>query len=109
MLGPDAGSLLTEKLSCRLVHGHRDFVGGSCTILTGLHADPDFERSLKGLTDLGCQHRTAIMCAEARLARAVPVEHRISKSSRKVHTYTPFERVEGEKVTYPREAASLFE
>ena len=83
---------------------------------------PDFEGSLKELTDLSSKHRTAIMCAEAvpwrchrsliadvLLARGVPVEHIVSKSSSKAHTYTPFARVEGDRVTYPGESASLFE
>ena len=83
---------------------------------------PDFELSLRELTDLSNKHRTAIMCAEAvpwrchrsliadvLLARGVPVEHIMSKSSCKAHIYTPFARVEGGKVTYPGEATSLFE
>jgi uncharacterized protein (DUF488 family) len=74
---------------------------------------PAFENSLRELIDAA--HRpTAIMCAEAvpwrchrsliadaLSARGVAVEHILSKTSRKPHIYTPFARIEDEKVTYP--------
>jgi uncharacterized protein (DUF488 family) len=80
---------------------------------------PEFQGGLKELMDLAGDRPTAIMCAEAvpwrchrsliadaLLARGVPVEHIMSKSSRKSHTYTPFAKVEGERVIYPGDAAS---
>jgi len=82
----------------------------------------EFENALAALIRMGREKRVAIMCAEAvpwrchrsliadvLLARGVRVEHIVSKSSSKAHTYTPFARVEGDRVTYPGESASLFE
>ncbi|HEY7334090.1 MAG TPA: DUF488 domain-containing protein [Bryobacteraceae bacterium] len=79
----------------------------------------EFESGLKELMDLSGDRRTAIMCAEAvpwrchrsliadaLLARGVPVEHIMSKSSRNPHAYTPFAKVEGRRVIYPGGAAS---
>lgn len=73
-----------------------------------------FRGSLTTLMDLAPKMATAIMCAEAvpwrchrsliadaLTARGIPVEHILSATSRKPHTYTPFARVEGESVTYP--------
>jgi len=63
-----------------------------------------FVMSLTKLIDLATTP-TAIMCAEAvpwRCHRSlIQVEHILSATSRKPHTYTPFARVEGESVTYP--------
>ena len=72
-----------------------------------------FVMSLTKLIDLATTP-TAIMCAEAvpwrchrsliadaLTARGIQVEHILSATSRKPHTYTPFARVEGESVTYP--------
>jgi uncharacterized protein (DUF488 family) len=44
-------------------------------------------------------HRSLI--ADALVARGIEVEHILSATTRKPHTYTPFARVEGEKITYP--------
>ena len=73
-----------------------------------------FEASLRELIETTGERRTAIMCAEAvpwrchrsliadaLAARGVPVEHIMSKTLRKPHAYTPFARVDGERVTYP--------
>jgi len=73
-----------------------------------------FRESLTRLTDLAAAMPTAIMCAEAvpwqchrsliadaLTARGIQVEHILSATSRKLHTYTPFARIEGESVTYP--------
>lgn len=73
-----------------------------------------FEESLGQLIDSADSRLTAIMCAEAvpwrchrsliadaLAARGIAVEHILSKTSRKPHTYTPFARIEDEKVTYP--------
>ena len=75
---------------------------------------PAFENSLRQLMDAANDRRTAIMCAEAvpwrchrsliadaLAARGVAIEHILSKTSRKPHTYTPFARIEDKKVTYP--------
>jgi uncharacterized protein (DUF488 family) len=75
---------------------------------------PEFERGLRELIALAEGPVTAIMCAEsvpwrchrslvadALAARGVAVEHIMSKTSRKPHSYTPFARIEGERVTYP--------
>ena len=73
-----------------------------------------FRDSLIKLMDLAATTPTVIMCAEAvpwrchrsliadaLTARGIHVEHILSATSRKPHTYTPFARVEGESVTYP--------
>jgi uncharacterized protein (DUF488 family) len=75
---------------------------------------PQFDESLRELIARAGQCRTAIMCAEAvpwrcprsliadaLAARGIAVEHVMSKSSRKPHTFTPFARIEAEVVTYP--------
>ena len=75
---------------------------------------PAFEESLLQLIDAADARRTVIMCAEAvpwrchrsliadaLAARGIMVEHIMTKTSRKQHTYTPFARIEGERVTYP--------
>jgi uncharacterized protein (DUF488 family) len=74
---------------------------------------PEFTAAIDELLRLATK-QTAIMCAEAvpwrchrslvsdaLTARRVPVEHIMSKTSRKPHEYTPFARIEAEKVTYP--------
>ena len=73
-----------------------------------------FRESLTKLIDLAAACPTVIMCAEAvpwrchrsliadaLTARGIEVEHILSATSRKPHTYTPFARVEGASVTYP--------
>jgi uncharacterized protein (DUF488 family) len=75
---------------------------------------PAFGESLAKLIDLAATGQAAIMCAEAvpwrchrsliadaLAARGIQVEHILSATSRKPHTYTPFARVEGTAVTYP--------
>lgn len=75
---------------------------------------PEFEENLRRLIDLAAGRRTAIMCAEAvpwrchrslvadaLLARGIEVEDILSAASRKPHRYTPFAKVDDEKVTYP--------
>lgn len=70
-----------------------------------------FEESIGKLLETASQGVTAIMCAEAvpwhchrslvadaLTARDIVV---LSESSPKLHTYTPFAKVEGGKVTYP--------
>jgi len=73
-----------------------------------------FPESLAKLIELASGGPTVIMCAEAvpwrchrsliadaLTARGIEVEHILSASSRKPHTYTPFARVDGQSVTYP--------
>jgi uncharacterized protein (DUF488 family) len=75
---------------------------------------PAFEESLDQLVEASKSGRTAIMCAEAvpwrchrsliadaLLARGIQVEHIMTRTTRKPHTYIPFARVESGKVTYP--------
>ena len=75
---------------------------------------PEFADGIRELIALAKKRTTAIMCAEsvpwrchrslvadALTARGVEVEHIMSKTSRKPHSYTPFARIEGERVTYP--------
>lgn len=75
---------------------------------------PEFEKSLIELLRLAGEHHTAIMCAEAvpwrchrslvadaLTTRGIEVEHIMNKTTRKVHTYTPFAKVAGQNVTYP--------
>jgi uncharacterized protein (DUF488 family) len=75
---------------------------------------PEFARSLDELVALASTHLTAIMCAEAvpwrchrslvadaLTARGIAVEHIMSVKSRKVHSFTPYAHVDGERVTYP--------
>ena len=75
---------------------------------------PDFEKNLRELLRYAGQHRTAVMCAESvpwrchrsliadgLAARGISVEHIMSKTTRRPHTFTPFAKIEGKKVTYP--------
>jgi uncharacterized protein (DUF488 family) len=75
---------------------------------------PEFEENLRQLIDLAGQRRTAIMCAEAvpwrchrsligdaLTARGIVVEDILNASSRKPHRYTPFAKIDRERVTYP--------
>jgi len=75
---------------------------------------PAFEESLGRLVEAAAKRVTAIMCAEAvpwrchrsliadaLTARGIEVENIMTESSIKPHTFTPFVRVEGERVTYP--------
>jgi uncharacterized protein (DUF488 family) len=75
---------------------------------------PEFDHGVHALIALSQDRATAIMCAEsvpwrchrslvadALLARGVAVEHIMSKTSRKPHSYTPFVRIDGPRVTYP--------
>jgi uncharacterized protein (DUF488 family) len=75
---------------------------------------PAFGESLTQLIELSAAAPAVIMCAEAvpwrchrsligdaLTARGIEVEHILSASSRKPHTYTPFARIDGESVTYP--------
>ncbi|HWF38869.1 MAG TPA: DUF488 domain-containing protein [Candidatus Acidoferrales bacterium] len=76
---------------------------------------PEFNTALEAAIRLAAQKRTALMCAEAvpwrchrslvsdvLLSRGVDVLEIISDAAPKEHTLTPFARVEGARVTYPK-------
>jgi uncharacterized protein (DUF488 family) len=80
----------------------------------------EFENALEVLIRMGKEKRVAIMCAEAvpwRCHRSlvadalsvhrVPVVEILSGSSYRIHTLTPFARVEGVRITYPPDQAKL--
>ena len=102
-----------------LRHAHKDSIntGWKNASFRG-YADymqtPAFAESLARLVELAAAAPTAIMCAEAvpwrchrsliadgLLARGLEVEHILTATSRKPHTYTPFARIDGDSVTYP--------
>ena len=75
---------------------------------------PEFQDSLKHLIDLAKEERVAVMCAEAvpwrchrsliadaLIARGVEAREIASLTTTRVHTLTPFARVDGTHVTYP--------
>lgn len=75
----------------------------------------EFAAGIDRLIELGAQEQVAIMCAEAvpwrchrslvsdaLLARDIAVEHILSATSVKQHTFTPFARIDGVRVTFPR-------
>lgn len=77
-----------------------------------------FESALRKLVRLGESRNVVIMCAEgnpyrchrslvadALVSRGIPVTHISSKRSGRVHTLTPFAKIDGSKVVYP-EASS---
>ena len=79
-----------------------------------------FRRALETLIELGRSKRTAIMCAEAvpwrchrslvadaLCVRGVPGVEILSESSYRMHTLTPFAQVEGVRITYPSDQATL--
>ena len=79
-----------------------------------------FEVALVTLIATGREKRVAIMCAEgvpwrchrslvadAMSVRRVPVVEILGASSYRIHTLTPFARVEGVRITYPPEQAAL--
>ena len=80
----------------------------------------EFENALEALIRMGKEKRLAIMCAEAvpwRCHRSlvsdalsvggVPVVEILSESNYRMHTLTPFARVEGTRITYPPDQATL--
>jgi uncharacterized protein (DUF488 family) len=80
----------------------------------------EFENALEVLVRMGEEKRVAIMCAEAvpwrchrslvadaLSVRDVPVVEILSESSYRTHTLTPFARVEGVRITYPPDQATL--
>src|SRR6516162_4422128 len=80
----------------------------------------EFENALAALIRMGREKRVAIMCAEAvpwrchrslvadaLTVRRVPVIEILSEATYRMHTLTPFLRVEGLRITYPPEQATL--
>jgi uncharacterized protein (DUF488 family) len=79
---------------------------------------PEFAEALEKLIALAGGVPVALMCAEAvpwrchrsliadaLLVRHIPVEHIMSLSRQQVHVLTPFARVRGRKITYPKETS----
>ncbi len=79
---------------------------------------PEFANGLEELIELAKEKRVAIMCAEAvpwrclrsligdaLLVRDIKVENILSKKSLQPHKITPFAKVEGDRVTYPKEGS----
>lgn len=75
---------------------------------------PEFDATIAELIAAAAGTRVAIMCAEAvpwrchrslisdsLLARGVEVEHIMTPKRANPHQFTPFARVEGQRVTYP--------
>jgi uncharacterized protein (DUF488 family) len=80
----------------------------------------EFENALDALIRLGKEKRVAIMCAEAvpwrchrslvadaLSVRGEPVVEILSESSYRMHSLTPFARVEGLRITYPPDQGIL--
>jgi uncharacterized protein (DUF488 family) len=79
-----------------------------------------FQEALNSLIQMGREQRVAIMCAEAvpwrchrslvadaLQVRGVPALEILSESNVRMHTLTPFARVQGLQVTYPAEQIPL--
>jgi len=75
---------------------------------------PTFLEALDALIDLSRRKRVAIMCAEAvpwrchrslvadaLEVRGVPAVEILSRTSHRLHKFTPFARVDGTRLTYP--------
>ena len=80
----------------------------------------EFQAALEGLIHLSPRKRVAIMCAEAvpwrchrslvadaLWVRGIPVVEILSESGYRMHTLTPFAHVEGVRITYPPDQATL--
>ena len=80
----------------------------------------EFQDALEGLIHLSRRKPVAIMCAEAvpwrchrslvadaLWVRGIPVVEILSESSYRMHTLTPFAHVEGVRITYPPDQATL--
>jgi uncharacterized protein (DUF488 family) len=80
----------------------------------------EFQDALEALIQMSGGKRVAIMCAEAvpwrchrslvadaLWVRGVPVVEILSDTSYRMHTLTPFARVEGVRITYPPDQAAL--
>jgi uncharacterized protein YeaO (DUF488 family) len=80
----------------------------------------EFQAGLRKLIELARQKRVALMCAEAvpwrchrsliadaLLARGFPVKELQSATRTRLHTLTPWARVDGVRVTYPGNVAAM--
>ena len=80
----------------------------------------EFPDALAALIRTSRENRVAIMCAEAvpwrchrslvadaLMVRGVPVVEILSESSYRMHELTPFAQVEGVRITYPSDRATL--
>ncbi len=80
---------------------------------------PEFAEGLLKLIELSDTKKTALMCAEAvpwrchrsliadaLTVRGIPVLDIMSKTSVKPHSITPWARVEGTSITYPKQATA---
>ena len=80
----------------------------------------EFQDAVEALIHMSGQKRVAIMCAEsvpwrchrslvadALCVRGVPAVEILSDSSYRMHTLTPFAQVEGVRITYPPDQATL--
>jgi len=80
----------------------------------------EFQDALEGLIHLSRRKRVAIMCAEAvpwrchrslvadaLWVRGIPVVEILSESGYRMRTLTPFAHVEGVRITYPPDQATL--
>ena len=80
----------------------------------------EFQIALEALMRMSHQKRVGIMCAEAvpwrchrslvadaLSVRGVPVVEILSENSYRMHPLTPFARVEGVRITYPPDQATL--
>ncbi|HEY4259220.1 MAG TPA: DUF488 domain-containing protein [Schlesneria sp.] len=80
-----------------------------------------FQDALETLIQMSRRERLAIMCAEAvpwrchrslvadaLNVRGVPVVEILSETNYRMHTLTPFARVEGTSITYPSDQPTLF-
>ena len=80
----------------------------------------EFQDALEALIHMSRRKRVAIMCAEAvpwrchrslvadaLCVRGVPAVEILSDSSYRMHTLTPFAQVEGVRITYPPDQATL--
>jgi uncharacterized protein (DUF488 family) len=81
---------------------------------------PDFEEALDKLIAMGRRERSAIMCAEAvpwrchrslvadaLSVRGIAAVEVLSETSWRLHKLTPFAQVEGTRISYPPEQASM--
>ena len=75
---------------------------------------PEFAANVRDVAELAGRERCVLMCAEAvpwrchrsliadaLILRGIRVEDIIGKGPRKLHSMTPWARIEGSRITYP--------
>lgn len=80
---------------------------------------PEFTKHIAGLIELAMSERIVLMCAEAvpwrchrsliadaLLVHGIRAEEIVSATHLRVHTLTPFARVDGQVITYPAQVSS---